>query len=76
MIGTTKPLDRLAGAGFALAVALALGTRPLLAAPQVFGGCLGEAVKNYGECLGEIGGFWGGFICTAELIGDAVNCLF
>ena len=76
MIGTTKRVVRLTGAGLALVVALALGAGPVLAAQgKVFKGCLGEAVEDYGECLGEAKNFWDRVTCSAVLIFDAADCV-
>ncbi len=74
MIGTTKRFVRLTGAGLALAAALAAGP-PLGAQEKVFKGCLGEAVEDYGECLGEANSFWDRITCTAILIFDAADCV-
>ena len=76
MIAKTKRLVRWTGASLALMVALALGAGPVLAAQEkIFKGCLGEAVEDYGECLGENRGFWGGVTCTAILILDVADCV-
>lgn len=76
MIGTTRRFIRLTGASLALMVALALGAGPGLAAQQkVGGGCLGAAVVDYGECLGNAGNFWDRMKCTVVLILDATDCV-
>ena len=76
MIAKTKRFVRLTGASLALMVALALGSGPVLAAQgKVFKGCLGEAVEDYGECLGEATGFWDRVTCSFVLILDAVDCV-
>ena len=76
MIGTTKRFVRVTGASLALVVALALGAGPGLAAQEkVFKGCLGEAVEDYGECLGKAKGFWDRVTCSAVVIFDAADCV-
>lgn len=76
MIRRTKRFVRLTGAGFALVVALALGAGPVLAAQEsIFEGCLGKAVVDYGECLGEAESFWDSITCTVVLILDAADCV-
>ena len=76
MIGTTKPFNRLTGAGLALLVALALGAGPPLAAQEkVFGGCLGEAVDDFTECNEQADGFWDRVNCSAQLILDVLDCV-
>ena len=76
MIGTTKPFVRLTGASLALVVALALSTGPALASDEkLIGGCLGEALDDYGECTRDADGFWDRVNCTAGLILDALGCV-
>jgi hypothetical protein len=75
MIGATKRFVRLTGAGFALVVALALGTGPVLAAQEKgFRGCLDEAVEDFGECLEGAEGFWDRVGCGVFVILDALGC--
>lgn len=75
MIATTKRFVRVTGASLALVVALALGAGPGLAAQEKgSGGCLDEAVEDFGECLEGAEGFWDRVGCGVLAILDGLGC--